>query len=492
MRVSERQILRSLVLASFEDFCKEMWSQVIQDKVVWNWHMTFICDELQKVAERIFAGLPKLYDLVVNVSPGSSKSTIASIMFPAYCWARMPGFKYIGASYSYDLALDLSRKCRDVIKSELYRALFPEIEFREDQDTKGYFTNTKGGQRFAAGAGGTVQGMHGHCIGIDDPLNPKEAASDADMLSVSNWIKEQLSGRKVDRNIAPMILIMQRLHQDDPTAYFLKKKRVRHICIPAEVTEDINPPEIRRFYRDGLMDPIRLPREILDETKEDFGPYAYAGQFLQSPVPQSGGMFDTSRVKYGLPDNLRRVVRYWDKAGTAHKTKKGRGAWTVGVKMGVDNDNRLFILDVVRVRMDSYDREKLIKNTAVADGTKVKIIVEQEGGSGGKESAEGTVRRLMGYSITVDSPKGDKEVRADPFSVQVNGGNLTLVPGPWNEAYIEEMKFFPFSTTKDQIDASAGAFAALAVRQRRRVGAMPTRAEIGNKDGKTRAGVHWI
>ena len=322
MRFSEIEVLRSLVLDSFEDFCKEFWTSIISEPLVWNWHMTVMCEEMQYVAERVFQGLNKEYNLIINICPGSTKSTICSIMFPAWCWARMPRFRYIGASYAHPLALDHSRKCRDVIKSELYQTCFPEVKIRVDQDTKGYFANTKGGQRFACGALGSVMGMHGHIIGMDDPIDPNRAVSEAELFQINNWIKETLSGRKVNRATSPMILVMQRLHQDDPTAQFLNRKRVRHICIPAELTDKVNPPKLAKYYINNVMDIVRLPKDVLEEAEQELGPYAYAGQFLQNPVPRSGGMFDITKLKYGMPSYLKRVVRYWDKAGTAHKNKE--------------------------------------------------------------------------------------------------------------------------------------------------------------------------
>lgn len=745
MKISNVQLMRSVCRESFVDFCKNFWHTVVPEKLIWNWHMELICNELQIAAERVFAGMAKEYDLVVNVAPGSSKSTIASILFPAWCWTRMPSFRFIGASYAHNLAMDLSRKNRDVILSEEYQKCFPDIQLREDQSAKSYFVNTKGGARYTTGSLGMITGMHSHWIGIDDPINPKEALSEQVMYQINNWIKETLSSRKVDRRITVTSLIMQRLHQEDPTAQALKKKRIRHICIPAELTDDVNPPQLKKFYKNGLMDPTRLPKEVLEEAMEEMGPYGYCtpgfspilmsnfrekkiedvevgdevvgfatggisgdnfcsrershlvksrvvakssriaevvrivmesgrevyctadhkwwtgrtpsekephrkkyakarvgsrlmsiyepfnsptvseqrkldwlggmidgegscrhgaiqitqsvkrnrlicdkidsaltsldfaytrytqnydypdyrnperkskrgtrycwnllggrstkirlinncmmtkkkqivkgmwkrtgrvienedriisiesvgkmrvyglttttgnyvawgygskncGQYKQNPVPSSGGMFDTTRLNYGMPSKLVTVWRSWDKAGTANRSKKGRGAFTVGAKIGMDDGNRIWILDIIRVRLGSYDREKLICDTAEEDGKNVKICVEQEGGSGGKESAEGTVSRLIGYHIVVDRPVGDKETRADPFSVQVNAGNVWLVPGEWNDDFVNEMKFFPFSTTKDQIDACSAGFSKLG-NKKIRVGRMRSRYE---------------
>lgn len=177
-------------------------------------------------------------------------------------------------------------------------------------------------------------------------------------------------------------------------------------------------------------------------------------------------MFKVDRVEiHGEAPKMLRTVRYWDKAGTS----KG-GCFTVGVKMGVDADGRFWVLDVVRDQWDSDARERTIKQTAEMDGREVKIGVETEPGSGGKESAQGTARRLAGYVVKLDRPTGDKEWRADPYSAQVNAGNVALVRGDWNEQYLQELRYFPYSTYKDQVDASSGAFAML-VRTKVQVGA---------------------
>ncbi len=459
-KFSENELIASICKDSFYEFLLEFWDVVISEPPIWNWHIRYLCDELQKVAERVFLSLPKLYDLIINISPGSTKSTICSIMFPAWCWTRKPSIRTIGASYAYSLAMDLSRKSRDVVKSDKFRACFPEVNIREDQDSKGYFVNTKNGDRFSVGVNGSVTGMHGHLIIVDDPLDPNQAASSADLKAANNWMAETLPSRKVNKAVAPMILIMQRLHQNDPTAAKLEKREfspVKHICIPAELTDNVNPPELREHYIDGLMDPVRLSHQVLRECLADVGDYGYAGQYLQDPVPRGGAMFMVDQLKYDVPPTrFQRVVRYWDKAGTS-----GGGAFSVGVKMAQDYENRFWVLDVVRGQWDSNRREKEILKTAEKDSKKVTIGVEQEPGSGGKESAESTVRMLRGYIVRVNkvgASDGDKEKRADPFSVQVNGGNVYLVKAKWNAAYIEELRYFPRSKYKDQVDSSSGAF----------------------------------
>lgn len=467
MNVSEAQIVASLCRESFVEFVQEMWHTVVPEKLMWNWHIEEMCRQLQEIAEPVFRGEEKDHDLIINISPGTTKSTVASVMFPAWVWTRMPHACTIGASYAHPLALDLSRRCRDVVKSDLYQACFPGISLRPDQDTKGYFANTRGGYRYAVGSNGSVQGMHGHFIIIDDPVDPNRAVSDVELATINDWIKNTLSGRKKDKRVTVTILIMQRLAQDDPTSEMSERPGVRWIRIPATTEYEVRPPELKEHYTDGVMDPVRLSRKVLDEEMKVMGKYGFAGQHGQDPVPAGGGMFKTDMFRYApLPDRWQRVVRFWDKAATIRSRKSKKPAWTVGVKMGIDEVDRLFVADVKRVRLDSFSRERLIKRTAVKDGRGCEVAVEQEPGSAGKDSALATLRRLRGWRVRIVPAAGAKEVRADEFSVQVNSG-LVYLPAHlrqggrwigWAYEFVDELKHWPFSTYLDQGDAAGGCF----------------------------------
>lgn len=458
---------------SYYEFVRHLWDAVVPDKPVWNWHIRQLCDELEAIARRVAAGQDKEYDLIVNIPPGTTKSTICSIMFPAWVWTFMPHARFICCSYDAPLALALSRKCRKVIKSKKYRALFPHVEIDPTQDSKTLFANSAGGERYAVGSGQGVMGNHAHFIVIDDPIDPKRAASDAELAATNIWIKDELSGRKTDKRVTVTVLVMQRLSREDPTAVMAKQAGVRHLKLPATDDFEVSPPELRRFYVDGLLDPVRMPRKVLDAIRSGpRGEFVWAGQYGQDPIPPGGGMFKTQFIVVEpapARTRFRKLVRYWDKAGT-----QGGGAYTVGVLMGVEREadgGRFWVLDVVREQLDSHRRERLIRKVARRDGKGVVVGVEQEPGSAGKESASATVRRLPGHVAVALRATGDKEVRADPFSVQVNASNVSMALAPWNDDYIEELRYFPFSTFKDQVDASAGAFELLS-RRRARVGAM--------------------
>lgn len=463
--VTKATLEASLCRKSFYDFFLRFWSTIIAEPLVPNWHIKYLCDELQKLAERVFNREKKLYDLIINISPGSTKSTIASVMFPAWLWTRQASIRTICGSYAFPLSLHLATQSARIVTSDKFRDLYPELILISE--SKSLITTSEGGQRIATSTGGSITGMHGHIILIDDPINPKDAISDVALKSANEWFDHTLMSRMIDKSITPVILIMQRLHQNDPTGHQLEKKMetpIRHICLPAEIDpgkDTVRPRSLRKFYMNNLFDPIRLPKNVLTQTEAEMGQYAFAGQYGQSPVPMGGGMFRTDQITiFPSTSRIVRTIRYWDKAGTL-----GRGAFTVGVLMGIDSDRAFWILDVVRGQWEASERERIIRQTAERDGKSVMIYVEQEPGSGGKESAQATVKNLAGFRIRLDRPVGDKVLRADPYSVQVNGGNVKMFKAIWNAVYLAELQFFPFSKFKDQVDASSGAFAMLTGRK---------------------------
>ncbi len=149
-------------------------------------------------------------------------------------------------------------------------------------------------------------------------------------------------------------------------------------------------------------------------------------------------------------------MRYWDKAGT-----EDAGAFTAGVLIHMLKDGRFVVEHVVRGQWSALEREQQIKAWAKLDRARImgyEIGVEQEPGSAGKESAENTIRNLAGYKVFADKVTGSKEVRAEPFAAQVQGGNVWLIAGSWHREYLEELEQFPSGKFGDQVDASTGAF----------------------------------
>lgn len=470
-------VTRELNNRSLYHFLQCFWDIVSAHKFQHNWHIEYLCGELERLAYRVAARQPREYDLIINVPPGSTKTITCSIMYPAWCWTKWYPMRFICASYSSALSMESAEYCRDLIRSQQFQDLYPELDIKEDKDTKSNFKIVKklpggskgrpqpaltGGFRYSTSVGGTLLGFHGDILIVDDPLNPTQAASDLQLESANRWIEQTLSTRKTDKAVTPTILIMQRLHQDDPAGHILAKQKenIRHICLPGEIrnyANKLNPQELKSFYKDDLLDVNRLPWKVLSDMEADLGQYGYAGQIGQDPTPPGGGMFKVANFEIvdelPNPNHIAKSVRYWDKAGT-----KDAGAYTAGVKMLQLSNGRWLIEDVRRGRWSTEKREMIIQETAIQDGLNTIIWIEQEPGSGGKESAQGSIRGLAGFSVYAERPTGDKTNRADSYSVQVNNGGVKLLKAPWNHDFIEEHRFFPFSTYKDQVDAAGGAF----------------------------------
>lgn len=467
---------------SFSHFVKEFWEQVPgSGNLVWNWHLDVICDELQEVATRVFNNEPRTHDLILNVPFGTSKSTLTSILFPAWVWSNMPSARFICASHTDKLVNDLSSKCRAVITSEKYKAFFPGINLIKD--TESYFRNVHGGDRNTCTVGGkTPTGFHAHFILVDDPIDPQGARSEVELETASKFMTEVIPSRVVDKLISVTILIMQRLHHRDPTkvmkdvAAKADSVPVRQITLPGELTDDVNPPELRKHYVDGLMDIRRLPWPVLKAYRARLGEYGYAGQVLQNPIPPGGGMFKrdyfSRRVK-AAPWNCQRII-YWDRAAT-----QDGGCYTAGVLLAKEGENGPYYVEhCVHGQWEPRERNKQIRAEALRCRSRYGpnyepvIYIEAERGSTGLESFQNIADMLAGFVVKEDHPTGSKDVRAESWSSYCASGALSVVDdGTWDvEGYIEEHCLFrPDFTTakrlgkfKDQVDGSTGAFNLLA------------------------------
>jgi predicted phage terminase large subunit-like protein len=479
-------ITRELNNRSLYHFIQYFWPVYSAQPFSPNWHIKVICDELEQVAKRVAERKPRDHDLIINIPPGSTKTATASIMFPIWCWTQWPWMLIITMSYSDKLSLESAEYCRDILRSQRFQEMYPDIAIKEDKDVKSNFKIAKksvgaggihrsakmestGGGRISTSITGTIMGFHADILIVDDPLNPTQAASDIELANANHFMEQTLPSRKRDKDITPTILIMQRLNQHDPSGAWLDKNEdnVRHICLPGEIQnfrEFVKPPELAQFYVDNLLDTKRISWKVLKDMESKLGQYGYAGQIGQHPTPPGGGMFKVDEIaqtsEYPLPNQIEHTIRAWDKAGTANG-----GDYTVGVKMSRLVNNKWLIEDVIRGQWSTNDRERIIRSTAERDGHNVEIWMEQEGGSGGKESAEATIRNLAGFRAYAERPTGDKTHRADPLSVQVNNKGVMMTKADWNHALIDEMRYFPMGNHDDQIDALSLAFTKLVARR---------------------------
>lgn len=447
--------------ASLYEFLKYFWPVIVQEPLIDNWHIKFLCDTLQEYAELVINRQMLIYDkILINIPPSSSKSTIVSVMLPAWCFMKDPTLKHLGAAYEMSLATRDSMLCKDILKSEQFQRMWPNrINFKSDADMKTEYIfmveeNGKmvvGGGRKACSVGGSITGFHGHILTIDDPLNPKKAASDVEKETANKWVGSTFSTRKIDEKVSLTILVMQRLAQDDVTGMLLEKKGTTlHICLPGEMTElnNVKPTECEKFYENGLLDPIRTNKESLAQKKIDLGSKEYAGQILQHPAAMEGTIFKREWWRYYsvFPQTrILRVIHSWD---TAHK--KGKENDKSAVIIAVQYPEGIFLTRAFSDKMEFPELEKRVK-LENSSRPATDILIED------KSSGQDLIPVLKKYDslpVLPIQPYGDKLARAYSSTAFVEAGNVYLPENePWVTEFIDTMAGFPDIKYKDIVDA---------------------------------------
>lgn len=276
----------------FYEFFLTFWDEISQGQdLAENFHLKVICNQLQDAGIRLKNREPKAADIIVNIPPSETKSSICSVMWPAWLFAIDPSLSIITGSYSGDLARSLAQKTRDIMSCDKYQRYFPGTRIRKDTSAKSFYATTKGGWRRSVGAGGAITGNHGDVIIIDDPIDPKGVRSEKKMAQINVWMEQTLPSRYKDKSVGLLVLIMQRLSDGDPTERLLKRaKKVMHICLPATDDYPISPNVLRKFYVDGVMNPLRNTRQQLKDLEAALGPVDYPAQYGQSPGSFEGNI----------------------------------------------------------------------------------------------------------------------------------------------------------------------------------------------------------
>ena len=450
----------------FFEFVKYFWDTIIPEEPVYNWHIPYLCKELQAIAERVKARLPKENDLLINIPPGTTKTTICVIMYPAWVWTIDPTQRILTTSYSSSLAEKSSVKSKDIIKSKKYSLLFPEVEIRHDIDNRANYQNTKGGERLALGLKGSALGNHAHQIINDDPLNIADAQSDLVRGNTNDKFDSITSTRKVDKEITPVITIMQRLHEDDTAGHILSRKSimVKHINLPATDNGNISPPYLKIKYKSGYLDPLRLNETVLKEMKSILGSYGYAGQMLQEPAPSDGGMIRkawfgyTSMEELITKSNGKTLVWNYEVDGAFTAKKENAQSAILAWSMF---DGNMYIREVIGVWEEMPDFINTLKSFVARNGYTNSSKINIEAKATGLPIIH-TLRRTTGLNVIEDKmvSKGlanDKISRVNSAVPFIESRRVILIKGDWNESFVHQCGTFPNSKLKDKVDCLTAA-----------------------------------
>lgn len=467
-RVREEQAKRgSLSLGSF---IREAWG-ILEPGIAYvhGWHVDAIADHLQAVTDG------SIRNLCINVPPGCGKSLIVSVFFPAFEWGplKRPELRYISTSHSAAFSVRDSRKMRDLVSSDWYQGLWPHVRLTRSGESS--FGNDRQGFREAMPYT-QLTGARGDRVLIDDPQAAEDAESPPERARALRVFREVIPTRINDAKTSAIVLIMQRLNDQDVASAAIEAGYT-HLMLPMEYEQERRCRTVLGFregkprvfqdprQRDGdLMFPARFPRDDIERLKGNMGSFAWAGQMQQRPVPREGGLFKAAWftedrfIDSAPPGTV--WVRHWDLAASTNESS----AFTAGVKVGRTPDKRFVVGHVQRFRAGPGAMQERIVEVAKLDGKQVTISIPQDPGAGGKVLAFSIVQSLAGWNAYAqpEAGQGDKTQRATPVAVQAEIGNLYIMRGEWNAAFLDELLLFPGSKFKDQVDALSGAFARLA------------------------------
>ena len=405
--------------------------------------------------------------LAVSTCPGTAKSVVWAVMLPAWLELRTQGkARIMVGSYSWAFATRDSQRCRDLVQSPQFQEIVGgEWSIRDDANHKDDWWTSATGRRLITSVEGKSTGERCTWQIIDDALSAADVFSNPAKLEAIRWINQVLTSRLEDQRTDPRVIVGQRLSDDDPIADALQRSWT-YMYLPATLAEgeapcillDDNGVEVWRDPRQP-GEPITelLDRTALERLQRDLGTLAYSAQYLQKPLPMGGAMF--KRAWFPIVDvapSGGRAVRGWDLAATANEA----AAATAGVKLRLV-DGRIYVENCRWLQGSPHQVEELLTGTAAEDGYQVEIDIPQDPGQAGKSQVAYLARKLQGYVARFSPETGSKELRAQAFAAQAEAGNVSLVRGPWNEAYLDELEAFPAAKLKDRVDATSRAYAAL-------------------------------
>lgn len=405
--------------------------------------------------------------MAIHAPPQHGKSIIVSQRVPAWLLLHDPEHRVKLASYNITHASRFGRIVRDVLMSPEVMALTddPKVKVPSAAATEEWYTAGRRQLRDAQpsfkalGLQTGFVGQSADLLVIDDPYaSPAEAYSELVNNSVWRFWTDTARPRLTERS--NVVLMFHRYAENDLAGRVLKEGGWQLLRYAAIADGAYQHPETKETWADplGRADGEKLSPRFSDEfyqSQQDNG-FVWLSQFQGRPTAREGAFFKISKLGVVdiLPHDLPVGMRKWDFAASQQK-----GDWTAGVRMaGPDRDGRWYILDVVRGRWSTEERDDIVQQTATLDGRDVPIHFDQDPGQAGVDQIRALVKRYAGFNVSYDRVTGAKTTRADPLASQLNAGNVVLFAGEWNGAFVEELRQFPYGTHDDQVDATAGAF----------------------------------
>lgn len=451
-RRKHRREQGELLTNSLRDFVRASWHVVEPaNPYLHNWHIDAISEHLEAVAGG------QIQYLLINVPPGTAKSLICSVQFPAWLWLKKPEDRLICGTYAHKLTVRDAVRSRSLLTSPWYAETFqPTWKLRDDSNEKDLYYNTASGFRLAVSVTGQGTGHRGSGVILDDILSVDESYSDTERERACRWVRQTMSSRR--NNLAKdwQIAIGQRLHESDPYAEMLASGDYQHLCLPSEFemgrrsVTSIGFADPRQVEGE-LLFPALFPPAVLAKAKRDMGEYAYAGQHQQRPSPAGGGIFKADWWKFYTekPAKFDVVIQSWD---LAFKDTDGSD-YVVGQVWGKLGANK-YLLDQARDRMSFTATKQAIRAMSQKwPEATLKLVEDKANGPAVIDSLKDEITGIVAVN-----PEGGKEARAHAVSPEVEAGNVWLPrDAAYTDGYLYEMGVFPNGAHDDQVDATTQA-----------------------------------
>jgi predicted phage terminase large subunit-like protein len=419
------------------------------DELLPNWHI----EAMTFALTRVLRG--EIKRLIITVPPRNLKSICASVAFPAFALGHDPTHKFICASYAQGLAEKHANDCRALMQSELFRRVF-QTRISQAKDTQQEFATTAGGYRFATSVGGTLTGRGGNIVILDDPMKPQDAYSELARNNLRQWYSNTLLSRLDNKATDAIVIVMQRLHDDDFIAYLIEQEGWVHLNLPAiaEAEQRVQLGAERWHVRSpgDVLHREREPLSVLEELRKSMGSMDFAAQYQQTPVPEGGNLIKRHWFPvYDEPPCLApgdRTIVSWDTALSA----KELSSYSVCVVIQVRGES-IFVLNVYRDRLEYPElKRKVIEiHRRWRTHTSNYALLIEKAGSG--MSLIQDLQREHIHPVAI-VPKEEKVIRMHAQTARIEAGSVQLPRrAPWLDEFLKEILAFPASRHTDQIDA---------------------------------------
>lgn len=399
---------------------------------------------------------------IINLPPRTLKSHAASVAFPAWLLGHDPSVQIIGASYGQDLADKHARDARTIMTSPFYRRLFPRTVLSESKQSVNDFTTTQNGFRMATSVNGVLTGRGADIIILDDILKPDDALSETRRRAANEWYFNTLLSRLNSKEHGVIIIVMQRLHQEDLVGEVMDREHWEVLSLPAIAVDDEchkfdTPFGQRSFIRNAgeAIHPERDSVESYLKIRESVGEYNFQSQYQQDPMSREGGMVKREWIKFyepqDLPEHFSYMLQSWDTANKAEEMND----YSVCTTWGYEK-RKFYLLDVFRKRL-TYPQLKRAVGERYRKFHPTKLLIED------KSSGISLIQEIKDegvYSVEPYKPEPgtDKVMRFGTQTIKFENGKVHLPKAaPWLDDYIREIIGFPGTKYDDQVDSTAQA-----------------------------------